>query len=433
MIYSLMVFRNLEQSVVDNQHQYRCKREVVTSLFRKLGEHFPPIIFLLALLSAFPPLATDMYLPALPLLQHQWQVPLVTINFTLVIFFLTYCAFILVYGPLSDRYGRKPPLLVGVGVFVVACLFCAMAQSPGMLIGGRFAQGAGAAAASAIVFAICKDRFTGQQRQRIFIQIGVIVAAAPMIAPVLGGWILALWSWRWIFLLQAVLGTLAFIGVVRMRESLQSEIMPSFSEVAGSYFRLFGNSRYILLLATFSCTCVPIFSFIGGSPDLYITRLGFTEQQFSYFFGFNALAFILAPLSLSRLVPYVPVTRIMPGAFIGMLIASLFLLCPLLSLPWRLTLPMFCLTFCFSFCRPAGNNLILEQVQQDTGAASSFMVFCYFMIGALSMWFFSFDWLDKILVLAVMGIGSSSFTLLMWQVARKRLLLPAGEQARADG
>lgn len=368
-----------------------------------------------------------MYLPALPLLQREWQAPLVTINLTLVIFFITYCIFILVYGPLSDRYGRKPPLLAGVGLFVVSCLFCAMAQSTGMLIGGRFVQGAGAAAASAIVFAICKDRFAGQQRQRIFIQIGVIVAAAPMIAPILGSWILALWSWRWIFLLQAALGIVAFIGVLRMRESLQAERVPGFSEVAQSYFRLFGNRRYVLLLATFACTCVPIFSFIGGSPDLYITRLGFTEQQFGYFFGFNALAFVLAPLSFSRLVRYVSLERIMPVAFIGMLISSLFLLCPWLSLPWRLTLPMFCLTFCFSFCRPAGNNLILEQVQQDTGAASSFMVFSYFMTGALAMWVFSFDWWDKIAVLAIMGIGAASCTLLLWQVARKRVLLPGRE------
>lgn len=391
-----------------------------------IRQRLTPIIGLLALLSAFPPLATDMYLPALPLLQSEWQVPLVTINGTLVAFFVTYCGFLLVYGPLSDRYGRKPPLLAGVGLFVVSCLLCAASQSALMLTCGRIVQGAGAAAASAIVFAVCKDRFDGLQRQRIFIRIGVIVAAAPMIAPILGGWVLTLLSWRWIFLLQAVLGGLAFAGVLRMDESLRSPTRPGFAEVAGSYGRLLHNGRYMALLLTLSCTCVPVFAFIGGSPDLYITRLGYDARQFSYFFAFNALAFVLAPLTFSRLVRRVEVIRLMPFAFTGMLVSSLLLLCPWLPLPWRLTLPMFFLTFCFSFCRPAGNNLILEQVDRDTGAASSLMVFFYFMTGALAMWFFSFDWADKIDLLGKMGAGSVLCTLLLWQVVRRRLRPVAG-------
>ena len=82
---------------------------------------------------------------------------------------------------------------------------------------------------------------------------------------------------------------------------------------------------------------------------------------------------------------------------------------------------MFLLTFSFALCRPAGNNLILEQVDRDTGAASALMVFSYFMIGALSMWFFSFDWSDKIVVLGRMGVVSVACTLLLWQVAKRRL------------
>lgn len=393
------------------------------SIVDEIRERFPPIILLLALLSAFPPLATDMYLPALPLLQREWQAPLVAINLTLVTFFMTYCGFLLIYGPLSDRYGRKPPLLVGVGLFILSCLVCGLSQSAGMMICGRILQGAGAAAASAIVFAVCKDRFTGQQRQRVFIQIGVIVAAAPMIAPILGGWIITLFSWRWIFLLQAILGTIAFAGVLRMDESLRPDTPPGFSEVASGYLRLFRNKRYMVLLLALSCTCVPVFAFIGGSPDLYITRLGYDERQFGYFFGFNALAFVLAPLSFSRMVRHFPITLLMPWAFGGMFVSSLLLLCPWIPDPWRLTLPMFCLTFSFSFCRPAGNNLILEQVDRDTGAASSLMVFFYFMIGALAMWFFSLDWSDKIVMLGRMGVVSVACTLLLWQVV-KRLLRP---------
>ena len=401
-------------------------------LGRILKKHFPPIILLLSLLSAFPPLATDMYLPALPLLQREWQAPLVMINLTLVAFFVTYCAFLLLYGPLSDRYGRKPPLLAGVGLFTFACLLCAAALNPAMLICGRILQGAGAAAATAIVFAVSKDRFSGRQRQRVFVQIGAIVAAAPMLAPILGGWLLTLFSWRWIFLLQTVLGGVAFVGVTRMDESLRQQTAPGLAQAAVSYLGLFRNRRYMLLLLTLSCTCVPIFAFIGGSPDLYITRLGFDERQFGYFFGFNSLAFILAPLTFSRVARYAPVTRLLPWAFSGMLAASLLLLCTWIPLPWRLTLPMFSLSFAFSFCRPASNNLILEQVDRDAGAASSLMVFFYFMIGALAMWLFSFDWEDKIQTLGWMGVAAVGCTFALWPVAKRHLRPVSGRGGRGE-
>lgn len=399
----------------------------------EIRERFPPIIFLLALLSAFPPLATDMYLPALPLLQRELQAPAVTINLTLVTFFLSYCIFLLIYGPLSDRYGRRPPLLVGVGLFIVACLTCALSQGAGMMILGRVLQGAGAAAASAIVFAISKDRFTGVQRQRVFIQIGVIVATAPMIAPILGGWIIKLFSWHWIFVLQMVLGGIAFAGVWMMDESLKPGAVPAVRDVASSYLRLLRNRRYFSLLLTLSYTCVPVFAFIGSSSEIYISHYGYNEQQYGYFFGFNALAFVLAPLAFTRMVRRFSITRLMPLAFIGMLLTSLMLLCPWLGEPWRLTLPMFGLTFCFSFCRPAGNNLILEQVDRDAGAASSLMVFFYFTIGALAMWFLSFGWSDKVMMLGGMGVVSVCCTLVSWQMVKGRIRTVAVGQGREEG
>lgn len=386
--------------------------------FVEIRKRFPPIIFLLALLSAFPPLATDMYLPALPLLQRELHAPAVTINLTLVTFFMAYCVFLLLYGPLSDRYGRRPPLLFGVGLFILACLVCALSQSARMMILGRVLQGAGAAAASAIVFAISKDRFTGFQRQRVFLQIGVIVATAPMIAPILGGWIIKLYSWHWIFVLQTLLGAIAFVGVYLMDESLVPQKPPGFREVASSYLRLLKNRRYFSLLLTLSFTCIPVFAFIGSSSEIYILEYGYNEQQYGYFFGFNALAFVLAPIAFSRVVRSVSILRLMPLAFSGMLLTSILLLCPFIPTPWRLTLPMFGLTFCFSFCRPAGNNLILEQVDRDTGAASSLMVFFYFMIGALAMWFLSYTWADKVVMLGWMGVVAVSCTLVSWQMVK---------------
>ncbi len=372
------------------------------------------IIALLALLAAFPPLSTDMYLAAIPLLVTSWQQPLAIVNFTLVGFFITYCGFLLIYGPLSDRYGRKPPLLLGLALYCVASLLCAVADNVHQMIVARILQGAGAASASSIAFAICKDRFDGNLRQRIFLQLGVIVAAAPMIAPVIGGWIIGTFSWRWVFVLQALLGGIAAAGVWRMDESLQQVNTEKLSRVFASYLRLIRNLRFFLLALALACLGIPFFAFIAVSSDVYINTLGYSEQEYGYFFACNASAFMLAPLLFSRFARHFKLTSLLPVSYLGVLLASVPMIFSSIPQPFRLAIPMWFLTFFFAFGRPPGNNLILEQVDQDVGAASSLMVFVFFLTGACSMWFISLGWEDATGLLGILGLVSATITLVAW-------------------
>jgi DHA1 family bicyclomycin/chloramphenicol resistance-like MFS transporter len=280
------------------------------------------------------------------------QAPLATVNLTPVCFFATYCGFLLVYGPLSDRYGRRPPLLAGIGLFVAASLFCAMAGGVETMIIARIAQGAGAASASASALAISKDMFTGQVRQRIFIQLGIITAAAPMLAPVVGGWVISLTSWRFIFVIQALLGSVAFFGVVRLKETLHTIVAEPLSRVASNYARLFRNRRYILLALKFAVMGMPFFAFIAASPDIYITRLGYGERQYGYFFALNSAAFMVAPMAFSRAIRKRPLMRLLPFGFLGMACSALVMAVPLLPDTWRITLPMWFFTFSFSVHPP---------------------------------------------------------------------------------
>lgn len=381
------------------------------------------IIGLLALLAAFPPLSTDMYLAAIPLLADTWDQPLVVVNYTLVGFFVTYCGFLLVYGPLSDRFGRRRPLLAGLGLYVAASLFCGIAGDIQQMIFARILQGAGAASASSIAFAVCKDLFAGHLRQRVFLQLGVIVAAAPMIAPIIGGWVIESFSWRWVFALQAALGLLAAAGVWAMDESLREMSREPLRKVFAGYVRLAGNPRYFLLTLAFACLGIPFFAFIAISSDIYIRLLGYSERQYGYFFAGNALAFMLAPLVFGRVARRFTLTSLLPVSYLGVLLASLLLLIPAIPMPFRLAVPMWLLTFFFAFGRPPGNNLILEQVDQDVGAASSFMVFIFFLTGACSMWFISLGWQDAVQVLGLLGLGSAAVTLAAWLTVNRLLQL----------
>jgi len=393
------------------------------------------LIGLLALLAAFPPLSTDMYLAAIPLLVTSWREPLATVNLTLVGFFVTYCLFLLVYGPLSDRYGRRPPLLIGLLVYIGASLLCALATTIEVMIATRVLQGAGAAAASSIAFAICKDRFGGRLRQRIFVQLGIIVAAAPMIAPVIGGWIIELSTWRLVFVVKAVLGLIAVLGVIRLEESLQERVREPLWLVYRGYRRLLGNRRFFLLVLVFACLGAPFFAFIAASSDIYITALGYTERQYGYFFGFNASAFMLAPFVFSRLVKRFALPRLLLVSFGGMLVCSMPMIGGAIPQPFRLAVPMWLLTFFFAFGRPPSNNLILEQVEYDVGSASSLMVFFYFITGACSMWFISLNWPDKVTILGWFGLLAAAVTLVGWLLINRfyPLKMPYQESGQKGG
>jgi DHA1 family bicyclomycin/chloramphenicol resistance-like MFS transporter len=377
------------------------------------------LIWLLASLTAFPPIATSMYLPAIPLLQTAWQEPLAVINLTLVGFFVSYCFFLLVYGPLSDRFGRRRPLLAGIGLFVLSSLMCALTDSALSMIVLRVLQGAGAASATSLALAISKDAYEGHERGRVLATIGTIMAAAPMVAPIFGGWILAGFSWRWIFVTQALFGAAAWIGTLRLSETLKTPTVVPLLRIIGIYLDLLGNRRYLLLTLMASLIGLAHFAFIGGSADIYITRIGLSPQAFSYFFSLNALAMMIGAFACSRLAHRFNAKALITVSFYGILIGGLAMIFSPLPGPWALALPMAIMTVAYGFHRPLFQNLILEAVDRNAGAASSFLTFCYFMVGAFSMWLIALDWNDKIGTIGLLGAGSAAVVLALWLVLQK--------------
>ena len=368
---------------------------------------------LLALLAAFPPLSTDMYLPAIPLLQKNWQQPLSIINLTLVGFFVSYCFFLLIYGPISDRFGRRPPLLAGIAIFIFASLLCALSDNIISLIAFRLLQAAGAAAASALALAISKDVYNGFERERILAYIGVIMSLAPMLAPIFGGWIMAWLSWQWVFVIQAIIGAVAWIGVFQMPEPLKALSATTALQTAGIYFQLLRNRRYVGFSLMMSLVVLPHFAFIAGSADIYITRFGLSEQVFGYFFALNAASIMAGSFACTRFLG-LRTRGLLTAGFAGILIGGLVMFTRLLPGPWGLALPMAVISFSFGLSRPPSNNLVLEQVDRHAGAASSLLIFIYFMLGAFSMWLISLDWADKIRFIGLMGTAVGGIVMCIW-------------------
>ncbi|MBI5064441.1 MAG: multidrug effflux MFS transporter [Desulfatitalea sp.] len=377
-------------------------------------------LLLLSLLAAFPPISTDMYLPALPRLQAAWGAELATINLTLVLFFVCFSISLLAYGPVSDSYGRRPLLLIGIAVYILASLLCGLAQGVGQLIAFRMLQALGAASASALSMAIAKDLFLSRERQQLLAHLGVIVALAPMLAPVLGGWVLKWLGWRWIFFIQAAWAVLAWVGVLRMPEPLQNKAPATLGQILGRYLGLLKNKRFITLNSLMALVMTPIFAFIAGSPAIYISYFQVDAQMFGFFFGGNALAMMLGAFTCSRLTRRMPGWPLLKVGFAGIAAGGLgiWFIGPRGPLPFAVS--MFLVTYCLGLTRPLSNNLVLEQVAQDVGTASSFMIFLYFVAGAAAMAAISLDWTSRIRVIALLALGSGLLMLcaLYW-IARR--------------
>ncbi|MBI9073764.1 MAG: multidrug effflux MFS transporter [Desulfatibacillum sp.] len=382
-------------------------------------------IALLAFLTAFPALSTDMYLPALPNLADQWHQPMVVVNLTLIAFFASFCLFIIVYGPLSDRYGRRPLLLAGTAIYTVACLGCALAPSVYVLIAARALQGAGAASSQTLAMAICKDKFQGIERGRVLAHMVGIMALAPMVGPIFGGWMLKWFTWPWLFVAQACLGVIALAGIFFMEESLKDLTRISPAQVFFRYWHVMKNGRFMKLNVAMAILGLPFFAFIASSSHLYIKVFGLTEQEFGYFFAFTSAGFMVGPIVMNRLSRITSYKIIIGWGLAGVTTGGLLLMLNPHTSPWHLALPIWIIVFCFGVFRPACTNLALDQIHTDVGSASSLMVFAYSMLGAVGMWLISLEWPDKITVLGILATLTGGTALVFWLISGKNYVLEA--------
>lgn len=378
-------------------------------------------VLLLALLTAFPPLATDMYLPAIPQLMRVWGHPLSTINLTLILFFVTYCTSLLVYGPLSDRLGRKPPLIAGLILFIAASLLCAFSSSVWMLSVGRVVQGMGAGAASSISLAMARDRLPGSAREKVLSQVSVIMALAPMISPSIGSLIIDYLSWPWIFIAQGLMAVVAIVSVIATPESHAGEDGESLRQLLHKYVQVFRNRRFMGVVFCNAMIALPLFAFIAGSSSIYINRFGLSEKMFALFFGANAFCFMTGSMVCMRYGKKIGTMAMISFGYSGILFGGFFMLVNGFDGPYQFAIPMGVITFSLGLSRPPSNNLALEQVTENAGTASSLMVFSYFMCGALSMWVVSLDWADKLVYIGALSIASGFIAFSIWLLLKKHL------------
>lgn len=253
------------------------------------------MIVVLGALTAVGPVATDLYLPAFPQVAADLGVSVDQVQLTLSASLLGLGIGQLLYGPISDRYGRRGPILVGTAVFSLACLGCAFAPNLAVLTGFRFVASLGGAAGIVVARAIVRDCFTGAQIARMLTAMVMVFSVAPVFAPLLGAAILQVTTWPWLFVAMAVFGILCLVGAWTLPESLapQRRNDHGFVDAMRVYGRLTRDRDYRVAALLVGAAAVALFAYISASPGVFMDGFGMSSGAYGLLFGV-VMVFLIA-------------------------------------------------------------------------------------------------------------------------------------------
>lgn len=372
------------------------------------------LIALIALLSAFIPLSTDLYLPALPRMMEQYGVTEGVLNLTLIVFFIFYGVGTLFWGPLSDKYGRRPVLLMGLVLYVLASMLCATSEGVDVLIIFRALQAIGGGAVTAVATAMVKDVFKGRRRLVVLAIVQSMVLIAPAVAPVLGAMLLQFTSWQGVFLVLGGIGTIALLGALFLTETIQERYYGPVIGALGRLVVVMRNRRFVTLLVLFSLMSAASLAFVASSSYIYVVDFGLDERTYSYFFALNASGLILAPLVFIFLSRRYEIRPIISLCYAIIVISGLLVMGMGSGAPLVFALCLLPATFCGSLVRAPGTNLMLEQQHQDTGSASSLITCSGVLMGSLGMTIISLGWDNIVFVLGFLNAFVGATCLIVW-------------------
>ncbi|KZL91501.1 multidrug effflux MFS transporter [Clostridium magnum] len=379
------------------------------------------LIAFIALMNAFIPLSTDLYLPALPTMSSYFASNSAITNLTLSSFFVCYAVGILLWGPLSDKYGRKPILTVGAIIYIISSVSCALSTDVYFLILSRAMQGIGAGGITSVSVAIIKDCFSGKKRESILAITQSISGLAPMIAPIIGALILKFSDWRGAFWALTVVSVINLLLTILYRETLKEEERYT-GTIIGSIGRLFTvskNKSFFIPTVIFSLNALPFMGYIAISSYIYVDYFRLSEQSYSYFFAANALISILGPVIYVKFLSNInkkafPIGCFALSVFSGLLVMSVGTLSPVIFL-----MSFIIMSVTGSAIRPFSTNVLFEQQKGDTGSASSLINTLFTILGSIGMSIASMPWGNMVEGLGIIITIFSCLSLIGWYLFMK--------------
>lgn len=377
----------------------------------------------LGLLALVGPAAIDMYLPAMPRIADEFGTSETAVQMTLTGYFIAFGVAQLVYGPLADQAGRRLPIFLGLGIFIVGALGSALAGSAEALVAWRALQGLGGAALMVVPRAIIRDQYIGVEATKLMAMIMLVIAISPMLAPLAGSGIMAVSGWRAVFFVLAGLGVLSAVLTLLA----QPETLPKEQRVRISVRSMLQGSRVLLFDPGFMGVTLiggfgmaSFFVFLASAPFVYVEQFGLSPTGFSVAFAFNAIGFFTASQMASWLGAKMGMRRLIRRGVTGFTLFTLGLVGVALTVGTTLPLVvagLFCANACLGVVIPTSMVLALDDHGDIAGLASSLGGTLQMLAGGLMIVaagpFFDGTALPMLAAIALCGVIATVLTVLM--------------------
>jgi MFS transporter, DHA1 family, multidrug resistance protein len=337
---------------------------------------------MLALLTALGPLSTDFYLPSLPQIVTALSTTVAGAQGTLSFFLFGFAAGQIFYGPLSDRLGRKPVLLGGLVIFLVATVICAVSTSIEMLTAARFLQALGASGPIVLGRAIVRDLYEGSRAGKELARMGMIMGLVPAVAPVLGGLLQTQFGWRSTFWTTLALGAaLAAAAILMLPETIRTRSREplSFMSILRGFRSLLNVHAFRTYAALVALTYSGLFAFISGSSFVLNSVYGLNPVEFGFSFSFGVLGFISGTIMAQRLVASRGIDGVIGLGVICLAGGGIIMLAGVLigtGSSLEITVPMALYAAGVGLVQPQAQAAGMMPFPDRAGAASSFMGLC---------------------------------------------------------
>lgn len=342
-------------------------------------------VVVLGLLCAIGPLCTDFYLPALPEITDQLSATGTQTQLSLTAALIGLGLGQLFFGPLSDRIGRRKPLAISLLLFIFSSAMCAITHDIHMLIVWRFVQGFAGAGGSVLSRSIARDRYQGTQLTQFFALLMTVNGIAPVLSPVLGGYIITAFDWRILFWTMAGIGAvLLLLSLVVLHETLPPKSANTTQQAKGT--PVLKNRRFMRYCLIQAFMMAGLFSYIGSSSFVIQSEYGMSAMQFSLLFGLNGIGLIIAALIFSRLARRIPAETLLRR---GLLLAVFCALVTLL-LAWQqhtvlaLVGLFFTVSFMSGISTVSGAEAMNAVESAQSGTASALMGTLMFVCGGIA-------------------------------------------------